>query len=92
MMRGLSFTCVVTAVAGTAVRVMATTYALLSPKRNATSGALPLGCVLVAVVACLATRHGIALARGGRIGAAALILAVPVAFGLAYLVSFAVLS
>ena len=72
--------------------VMATTYALLSPERTLASGALSLGCLVLAVVAWLATRRGIALARGGRLGAAALILAVPVAFGLAYLVSFAALS
>jgi hypothetical protein len=71
---------------------MSTTYALLSPERTLASGALSLGCLVLAVVAWLATRRGIALARGGRLGAAALILAVPVAFGLAYLVSFAALS
>ena len=91
MMRLLAFACIVAAVAGTAVCVMAATYALLSPERNLTSGALSLACVVLAIIAFLTTRHGIALARGGRIGAAALVLAVPVAFGLAYLASFAVL-
>jgi hypothetical protein len=92
MMRLLAFACIVAAVAGTAVCVMATTYALLSPERTLASGALSLGCVVLAVVAWLATRRGIALARGGRIGAAALVLAVPVAFGLGYLALLAGLS
>jgi hypothetical protein len=42
MMRLSAFACIVAAVAGTAVCVMATTYALLSPERNFSSGALSL--------------------------------------------------
>ena len=84
MTRVFTFMGTAAAVAGTGLCIMAATFALLTPERNLANNALSLTCLAVAIVAFLATRRGIAVARQGRSAAATAAFAIPIMLGVGY--------